>query len=170
MTEVPYHIIVKSRDVSVDSCLGILERVNHSVVNSRGRIREGIRFTEPEKMVDATTSFMGAFTRPIPLKNFAEGSDDLVGLVRYSKWQPATDQLEHELLATSMKFCDGSKTTFRSTSASYLKVRPRHPLASNDLKTDRVGSSIQQLTTNGLKGDVSQSNRRRKRLTGLLKR
>lgn len=100
MTEAPFHIIVRSRGVSTDFCLGILERVHHSVANSRGRIREDIRFTEPEKMVDATTSFTGAFTRPIPLKNFAEGSDELVVLVRYSKWQAASDKLEHELLAT----------------------------------------------------------------------
>ena len=100
MTDVPYHIIVKSHGVSTDLCLGILERVNHSIANSQGRIRENIRFTEPEKMVDATTSFTGAFTMPIPLKNFAEGSEELVGLARYSKWQDASDKLEHELSAT----------------------------------------------------------------------
>ncbi|EMI18362.1 hypothetical protein RMSM_04724 [Rhodopirellula maiorica SM1] len=100
MAEVPYHIIVKSRDVPIDSCLAILKRVNQSIANSRGVIREEIRFTDSEKMVDATTAFTGAFIRPISLENFADGSDDLVGLVRYSHWHAIPADLEHQLLTT----------------------------------------------------------------------
>ncbi|WP_372716431.1 hypothetical protein [Novipirellula sp.] len=100
MAKVPYHIIVKSHGVPIDSSLRVLQRLNQLIANSNRGTTEDIRFTDPEKMVDATTAFTAAFIQPIPLENFADESEDLVVLVRYSHWQAAPADLERQLLTT----------------------------------------------------------------------
>ncbi|WP_345323331.1 hypothetical protein [Novipirellula rosea] len=100
MADVPYHIIVKSHGVPIDSSLRVLQRVNHLIANSNRGTTEDIRFADSEKLVNATTAFTGAFIQPIPLENFADESEDLVVLMRYSHRQAAPADLDHQLLTT----------------------------------------------------------------------